>query len=117
MAFAHTFSIVARCPSTGELGVAVQSHWFAVGTVVPWAEAGVGVVATQSRVEPAYGPQGLAAMRAGAPASEALAQLVAADAGRDVRQVAMVDHSGGAAAWTGLRCVAAAGQHIGAGYS
>lgn len=102
---------------TGQLGVAVQSHWFAVGTVVPWAEAGVGAVATQSLVEPAYGPQGLAAMRAGTPASEALARLLAADQGRDVRQVAMVDYNGGAAAWTGPRCVAAAGQHIGAGYS
>src|SRR5277367_5623652 len=106
MAFAHTFSIVARCPSSGQLGVAVQSHWFAVGTVVPWAEAGVGVVATQSLVEPSYGPQGLTAMRDGASAAEALAQLLAVDAGKDVRQIGMVDQHGRAAAWTGPRCVA-----------
>src|SRR5512147_1573250 len=73
-----TFSIVARDPGTGELGVAVQSHWFAVGSLVTWAEPGVGAVATQSFVEPAYGPRGLALMRDGAAAADALAQLVAA---------------------------------------
>jgi len=117
MAFAHTYSIVARCPETGCFGVAVQSHWFSVGTVVPWAESGVGAVATQSLVQPSYGPDGLAAMRGGLSAPQALEQLVAADEGRDVRQVAMVDASGQAAAWTGPRCVAAAGQHVGDGYS
>jgi uncharacterized Ntn-hydrolase superfamily protein len=117
MAFAHTYSIVARCPQTGALGVAVQSHWFAVGTVVPWAESEVGAVATQSMVQPSYGPEGLAAMRGGLSASDALAKLVAADEGRDIRQVAMVDANGKAAAWTGPRCVAAAGQHVGDGYS
>jgi uncharacterized Ntn-hydrolase superfamily protein len=117
MAFAHTFSIVARCPTSGEFGVAVQSHWFAVGTLVPWAEAGVGAVATQSLVEPAYGPDGLVAMRAGSSAKQALDELVSADEGRDVRQVGMVDRNGIAAAWTGPRCVAAAGQHVGNGYS
>ena len=117
MAFAHTFSIVARCPATGEMGVAVQSHWFAVGTVVPWAQSGVGVVATQSLVDPNYGPEGLAAMSGGASAKEALTQLIAVDAGREVRQVAMLDARGSVAAWTGARCVAAAGHHDGAGYS
>src|SRR5690349_23414036 len=84
---AHTFSIVARDPRTGDLGVAVQSHWFAVGTTVPWAEPGVGAIATQSFVEPSYGPRGLALLRDGAAAPDALAKLVAEDAGRDVRQV------------------------------
>ena len=68
----HTYSIVARDPATGEMGVAVQSHWFSVGSIVTWAEAGVGVVATQSLVDPAYGPKGLELMRQGVPAPEAL---------------------------------------------
>src|SRR5712692_3234602 len=68
----HTYSIVARDPATGELGVAVQSHWFSVGSVVPWAEAGVGAVATQSIVDPSYGKLGLDLMRAGRSAPEAL---------------------------------------------
>src|SRR5262244_142180 len=75
----HTYSIVARDPATGDMGVAVQSHWFSVGSVVPWAEAGVGVVATQSVVDPSYGPLGLAFMRAGRPAPEVLGALLAAD--------------------------------------
>src|SRR5437899_2558936 len=78
----YTYSIVARDPATGELGVAVQSHWFSVGTAVPWAEAGVGAVATQSFVE---------MMRAGRSAPDALRGLLAADEGREVRQVAMID--------------------------
>src|SRR4026209_236670 len=90
----HTFSIVARDPATGELGVAVQSHWFSVGGSVTWAEAGVGAVATQSFVEPSYGPLGLALMKAGRTAPEALAALKAADSGREVRQVGMVDAKG-----------------------
>src|SRR5215207_8363055 len=85
--FAHTFSIVARDAATGEMGVAVQSHWFSVGAVVPWAEAGVGAVATQSFVDPSYGPLGLALMKTGRTAPEALAALLAGDSGRDVRQV------------------------------
>src|SRR5882762_6200590 len=85
----HTFSIVARDPVTGELGVAVQSHWFSVGSVVPWAESGVGAVATQSFVDPSYGPKGLALMRSGKTAPEALRALIAGDAASDVRQVAM----------------------------
>src|SRR5262245_47426901 len=89
----HTFPIVARDPVTGDLGVAVQSHWFSVGPTVPWAEPGVGAVATQSFVRIDYGPEGLALMRQGVPAPEALKRLVAADEGRDVRQVAMIDTS------------------------
>lgn len=113
----HTFSIVARDPATGDLGVAVQSHWFSVGGVVPWAEAGVGAVATQSIVEPSYGPLGLALMRAGKSAPEALKALLAADAGADVRQVAMVDARGGSAAHTGEHCIQMAGHVVGKGYT
>src|SRR5262245_38533561 len=91
---AHTFSIVARDPATGDLGVAVQSHWFSVGTSVPWAEAGVGAVATQSFVRMEYGPEGLGLMAGGTSAPDALKRLVAADEGRDVRQVAMIDAQG-----------------------
>ena len=107
-----TYSIVARDPETGEIGVAVQSHWFSVGSVVPWAEAGVGAVATQSMVEPAYGPNGLELMRAGKPAPEALKELVAADTNRDIRQVALIDAAGRVAAHTGSRCIAFAGREI-----
>lgn len=114
---AHTFSIVARDPETGELGVAVQSHWFSVGSVVAWAEAGVGAVATQSLVEVSYGPLGLALMRAGKSAEEALTALLAADEGRDLRQVAMVDAQGRVAVHTGARCIAEAGHEVGPGFS
>ncbi len=113
----HTFSIVARDSTTGELGVAVQSHWFSVGTLVTWAEAGVGAVATQSFVDPAYGPLGLDLMRAGKSANQALAGLLAADPGRVVRQVAMVDAHGNVAAHTGGKCIEGAGHIVGKGYS
>jgi len=112
----HTYSIVARDAGTGELGVAVQSHWFSVGAVVPWAESGVGAVATQSIVDPAYGPLGLALMRAGKTAPEALAALLAGDPGREVRQVGMVDARGGVATHTGKMDIPAAGGQAGAGY-
>jgi uncharacterized Ntn-hydrolase superfamily protein len=112
-----TYSIVARDATTGELGVAVQSHWFNVGAIVPWAEAGVGAVATQSFIDPAYGPLGLQLMRAGKSAPEALAALLAADSGRDVRQVAMVDAQGRTAVHTGVRCITAAGHAAGDGFS
>ena len=105
-----TYSIVARDPETGEMGVAVQSHWFSVGPIVPWAEAGVGAVATQSLVDPAYGPLGLELMRAGRTAPEALRSLLAGDEGRAVRQVAMIDAAGRVATHTGDRCIAAAGH-------
>ena len=113
----HTYSIVARDARTGELGVAVQSHWFSVGTSVAWAEAGIGAVATQSFIDPSYGPLGLALMRAGRSAPDALTGLLAADEGRDVRQVAMIDATGRVAAHTGARCIPAAGDHVGEGYS
>ncbi len=113
----HTFSIVARDSVTGEMGVAVQSHWFSVGTVVPWAEAGVGAVATQSFVEPSYGPLGLDLMRAGKTAPQALAALLAADPQREVRQVAMVDAKGNVAVYTGSKCIAEFGNHQGAQFS
>lgn len=114
---AHTYSIVARDPATGDFGVAVQSHWFQVGPVVPWGEAGVGAVATQSFTKIEYGPKGLELMRQGRSAQEALDQLLAQDPQKDVRQVAMVDAQGRVAAWTGPRCIAAAGHQTGSGYS
>lgn len=113
----HTYSIVACDPETGELGVAVQSHWFSVGSVVPWAEAGVGAVATQSFVEPSYGPLGLELMRAGKTGPEALKSLLAGDAHTDVRQVAMIDARCNVDAWTGGKAIRAAGQHVGKTYS
>ena len=112
-----TYSIVARDPETGELGVAVQTRWPNVGAVVPWAEPGVGAVATQSFAEPAYGPRGLDRMRAGASATEALAAEIDADDDRAVRQVGMVDGHGRAAAFTGERCVVAAGHFVGDGFT
>jgi uncharacterized Ntn-hydrolase superfamily protein len=112
-----TYSIVARDPSTGALGVAVQSHYFGVGAVVPWAEADVGAIATQAMAEISYGPLGLDLMRAGKTAAEALRALVAADAGESTRQVAMVDALGGVAAHTGSRCIAEAGHRTGDGVS
>jgi uncharacterized Ntn-hydrolase superfamily protein len=114
---AFTYSIVARDSATGELGVAVQSHWFSVGSVVPWAESGVGAVATQSFVDPSYGKLGLDLMRAGKSAPEALAALLAGDEGRDVRQVAMVDAKGRVAVHTGAKCIPAAGHEPGEGFS
>jgi uncharacterized Ntn-hydrolase superfamily protein len=113
----HTFSIVARDATTGELGVAVQSHWFSVGTVVPWVEAGVGAVATQSFVDPSYGKLGLDLMRAGKTAPEALKALLAGDEGREVRQVAMIDGQGRIMAHTGTRNIPAAGHQLGKDFS
>ncbi len=113
----HTYSIVARDSITGEIGVAVQSHWFSVGTVVSWAEAGVGAVATQSFAEVSYGPLGLDLMRAGKTAPQALASLLASDPQREVRQVAMVDAHGRVAVHTGSHCIAMAGHHPGAQFS
>jgi uncharacterized Ntn-hydrolase superfamily protein len=113
----HTYSIVARDPNTGEIGVAVQSHWFSVGPLVPWAEAGVGAVATQSFVDVSYGPLGLELMRGGFSAPEALARLLADDPEREVRQVAMVDAQGRIAVHTGKLCIWAAGHEIGEQFS
>jgi uncharacterized Ntn-hydrolase superfamily protein len=113
----HTYSIVARDRATGELGVAVQSHWFCVGAIVPWAEAGVGAVATQSFVDPSYGKLGLDLMRAGKSAPDALKSLLAGDDARDVRQVAMIDTQGRVMAHTGSKDIQAAGHIVGKDYS
>jgi len=112
-----TYSIVARDSATGQMGVAVQSHWFSVGSVVPFAKPGVGAVATQSFVDPRYGPLGLELMRYGRTAKEALKALVTTDDGRAVRQVAMVDTDGNVAAHTGEDAVQEAGHQTGAQYS
>jgi uncharacterized Ntn-hydrolase superfamily protein len=112
-----TYSIVARDLDSGEFGVAVQSHYFSVGSGVPWAEAGVGAVATQAQGEISYGPRGLAAMRVGKSSTETLADLLAADERSEVRQVAMVDASGNVAAHTGGNCIPYAGDLQGAGVS
>ena len=112
-----TYSIVARDAATGELGVAVQSHWFSVGQVVPWAEAGVGAVATQSFTEPSYGPLGLELMRTGRSAQDALKALVVTDANEAVRQVAMIDADGNVAAHTGSGAIRFAGHVTGENFS
>jgi uncharacterized Ntn-hydrolase superfamily protein len=113
----HTYSIVARDAQTGELGVAVQSHWFSVGSSVPWAEAGIGAVATQSFIDPSYGKLGLDLMRAGRSAPDALRALLAGDEAREVRQVAMIDAQGRVAAHTGAKNIQAAGHVTGKDYS
>jgi uncharacterized Ntn-hydrolase superfamily protein len=114
---AHTFSIVARDPQTGEMGVAVQSHWFSVGTSVSWAEAGVGAVATQSFTNKSFGPRGLELLRQGLSAQEVLDKLLSDDAGREVRQVAILDAKGGVATHTGKDCIQYADHIKGPGYS
>jgi uncharacterized Ntn-hydrolase superfamily protein len=113
----HTYSIVARDPNTGQIGVAVQTHWFSVGTLVPWIEAGVGAVATQSFVEVSYGPLGLSLMKADKSAPQALKALLEIDQNRDVRQVAMIDNQGRVAAFTGKSCISEAGHFIGDQFS
>ena len=113
----HTYSIVARDPNTGELGVAVQSHWFSVGPIVAWAEAGVGAVATQSFVDPSYGKNGLDLMRGGKSAPDTLKELLGKDEGREVRQVAMIDAQGRVEAWTGKNDIQAAGHIVGKNFS
>ena len=113
----NTYSIVARDAETGQLGVAVQSHWFSVGTLVPFAEAGVGAVATQSFIEVSYGPLGLELMAMGRTAPEALRALVSTDTDEAVRQVAMVDVNGNVAAHTGSKAIYAAGHRTGEAYS
>ena len=113
----HTYSIVARDAATGQLGVAVQSHWFSVGSIVSWAAPGVGAVATQSFVEVSYGPLGLELMRAGKSAEQALRALLAGDEHTDVRQVAMVDAQGVVAVHTGENAIIEACDHQGDGYS
>jgi uncharacterized Ntn-hydrolase superfamily protein len=112
-----TYSIVAYDKDTGQLGVAVQSHWFSVGSIVPWVEAGVGAVATQSFVEVTYGPLGLQLMKTGRSPEQALSALVSSDENEDVRQVAMVDAQGRTAAHTGKNCIAEAGHYLGEGFT
>lgn len=110
-----TFSIVARDPVTGDLGVAVASKFLAVGSVVPWAGAGVGAIATQALANVAYGPDGLEALAAGASAESVVAGLIAADEGRADRQLGIVDAHGGAASHTGAGCLSWAGGRVGDG--
>ncbi|MEA2147812.1 MAG: hypothetical protein QOG59_3399 [Solirubrobacteraceae bacterium] len=105
-----TYSIVARDPLNGELGVAVQSHWFSVGSVVTWAKAGVGAVATQADVEIAYGPRALELIERGSSARDALARLLSEDPSAPSRQVAVVDHRGEVAVHTGEETMAFAGH-------
>jgi uncharacterized Ntn-hydrolase superfamily protein len=112
-----TYSIVARDAKTGEFGVAVQSHYFQVGPVVPWALSGVGAVATQSRVNVSYGPVGLELLRSGYTAAQALKALTSGDSQPEIRQCAIVDAAGNVAAHTGSKCVAAAGHQLGDGFS
>jgi uncharacterized Ntn-hydrolase superfamily protein len=112
-----TYSIVARDATTGHLGVAAQSCYFALGAVLPWARAGVGAVATQSMVDPGYGPRCLDLLAAGVRCEDALAQARAADEGRDVRQVGLVSASGQVASFTGDKCIDHVGQAAGNGYS
>src|SRR3954463_5477843 len=114
---AHTFSIVARDSVTGEMGVAVQSHWFSVGTSVSWAEAGVGAVATQSFVNKSFGIRGLDLLRRGLTAQEALDALLKDDEGRELRQVAIVDTKGNVASHTGKGCIQYATQIQGRQFS
>lgn len=108
--FTHTYSIIARDERTGEIGAGVQSHWFSVGTVVPWALAGVGAVVTQSFTNPAFGPRGLELLAEGAAPKEAVERMIRADGGRDFRQLAVIDAHGNAQAYTGSKCVAEAGH-------
>lgn len=116
-AFAHTYSIVARDPRTGEMGVGVQSHWFSVGSVVSWGEAGVGVVATQSLVNKSFGLRGLELLKQGKSPQEAIDILLSDDEGRDVRQVAILDAQGRVATHTGSKCIKQAGHIVGDNFS
>jgi uncharacterized Ntn-hydrolase superfamily protein len=113
----NTYSIVARDPVTGDLGAAVQSHWFSVGSIVTWAEPGVGAVATQAFAEPSYGPKGLALMRDGVAPADAIAQLTAADPQQASRQLGFVDAQGRVASHTGAKCIAFASSQLGDGYA
>jgi uncharacterized Ntn-hydrolase superfamily protein len=110
-AFAHTYSIVAHDAKTGEMAVGVQSHWFSVGPLVAWGKSGVGVVATQSFVNPAFGPEGLKLLNKGYTPEEAIETLINNDEGRDFRQLAILGKSGENAAYTGQKCVAEA-EHL-----
>jgi uncharacterized Ntn-hydrolase superfamily protein len=108
-----TYSIAAFDPATGDLGVAVQSKFFSVGSVVPWAKAGVGAIATQASANITYGPEGLKLLEAGKTPQEVIATLTEADSGRESRQCGVVSAKGEAAAHTGGKCHAYAGHRIG----
>ncbi len=112
-----TFSIVAFDPSTKDLGVAVHSRYFSVGSVVPWAEAEVGAIATQSFVNVSYGPRGLQMLREGITPKEAIERLTGQDEGRDYRQLGIIDSKGNAAVFTGKKCLKWAGSKIGKNYA
>jgi uncharacterized Ntn-hydrolase superfamily protein len=112
-----TYSIVARDPETGQLGVAVQSHFLGVGPVVPWLEAGVGAIATQAQVDVSFGPLGLELLREGRSAEQVVAALIASDPNAQVRQLGVVDRDGGAAAFTGQNTIPAAGHEIHEGFT
>ena len=112
-----TFSIVARDPRNGDLGVAVQSKFLAVGSVVPWAAAGTGAIATQALANIGYGPEGLRLLAQGLPAGRVLEQLIAPDAEREHRQIGLVDDRGQATAHTGSACLDWAGHEIGDGFA
>ena len=113
----HTYSVVARDAAGTEMAIAVHSHWFAVGSLVAWGRAGIGVVATQAMVDPSYGPRGLELMESGMAAPDALKALLSVDEGREVRQVAFLDARGRVAAHTGGKCIDHAGHASGDGYS
>jgi len=115
--FAHTYSIVARDTITGEMGVAVQSHWFSVGSLVAWGKAGVGVVATQSFINPSFGPRGLSLLENGLTPKLAVETLLELDAGKEVRQLAILDVHGNVEAYTGKNCIEAAGHIVGNNFS
>ncbi len=115
--FAHTYSIVARDTVTGEMGVAVQSHWFSVGSLVTWGKAGVGVVATQSFVNPSFGPRGLNLLENGLTPKMAVQTLLDMDTGKEVRQLAILDAKGNVDAYTGSNCIAEAGHIVGDNFS
>ncbi|TRZ46116.1 DUF1028 domain-containing protein [Robertkochia solimangrovi] len=114
---AHTFSIVARDARTGEMAVAVQSHWFAVGTSVAWGEAGVGVIATQSFINKSFGPRGLTLLKQGKSPEDAVKALLATDEGREFRQLAILDTHGRTAVHTGKSCIKDAGDSHGENFS
>lgn len=115
--FAHTFSIVAIDTASGEMAIGVQSHWFSVGSIVSWGKSGIGVVATQSFVNPSYGPHGLKLISEGKTANEALDILTLKDEGRAYRQVAFLDTRGNIATYTGDKCVQSAGHIVGKNFS
>lgn len=114
--FSHTYSIIAIDPETGDMGVAVQSHWFSVGSLVIWGEAGVGVVATQSFINVSFGTRGLEMLKKGFNPQQAIDSLIASDPGKDVRQLAILDKNGDVAVYTGKNCIQFAGHIKGKGY-